>query len=72
MHGMFRVQTRVTNDEVQDQETASYAYEWLERLASLARTPTHSKGNHARKTFHRARQERRSSHARGFPSPPSL
>jgi len=27
---------RVTNDEVQDRETASYAYELLERLASLA------------------------------------
>jgi hypothetical protein len=28
------VQARVTNDEVQDRETASYAYELLERLAS--------------------------------------
>ena len=33
---VIEVQARVTNDEVQDQETASYAYELLERLASLA------------------------------------
>ena len=33
---LVEVQARVTNDEVQDQETASYAYELLERLASLA------------------------------------
>jgi len=30
------VQARVINDEAQDRETASYAYELLERLASLA------------------------------------
>ena len=30
------VQARVINDEAQDQETASYAYELLERLASIA------------------------------------
>jgi hypothetical protein len=30
------VQARVTNDEAQDRETASYAYDLLERLASLA------------------------------------
>src|SRR5438034_167682 len=30
------VQARITNDEAQDQETASYAYELLERLAFLA------------------------------------
>src|SRR5437016_4976755 len=30
------VQARVINDEAQDQETASYAYELLERLASMA------------------------------------
>jgi hypothetical protein len=33
---VIEVQARVTNDEVQDQETASYAYELLERLVSLA------------------------------------
>ncbi len=33
---VVEVQARVTNDEVQDQETASYACELLERLASLA------------------------------------
>lgn len=36
---VIEVQARVTNDEVQDQETASYAYELLERLASLAGKP---------------------------------
>jgi hypothetical protein len=30
------VQARVTNDEAQDRETASYAYDLLDRLASLA------------------------------------
>jgi SWIM zinc finger len=30
------VQARITNDEVQDRETASYAYDLLDRLASLA------------------------------------
>ena len=33
---VIEVQARVTNDVAQDQETASYAYELLERLASLA------------------------------------
>src|SRR5437879_5078267 len=43
------VQARVTNDEVQDQETASYAYELLERLASLAgKNPAPSENNYAR------------------------
>ena len=32
----IEVQARATNDQVQDQETASYAYELLERLASHA------------------------------------
>jgi hypothetical protein len=34
------VQARVTNDEEQDRETASYAYELLERLASHAANGT--------------------------------
>jgi hypothetical protein len=34
------VQARVTNDEAQDRETASYAYELLERLASHVATGT--------------------------------
>src|SRR6266704_2402865 len=43
------VQARVTNDEVQDRETASYAYELLERLASLAgKNPAPSENNYAR------------------------
>src|SRR2546421_3029590 len=43
------VQARVTNDEVQDQETASYAYQLLERLASLAgKNPAPSENNYAR------------------------
>src|SRR5207245_8111769 len=47
---LVEVQARVTNDEVQDQETASYAYELLERLASLAgRNPAPSE-NFARET----------------------
>src|SRR6266566_3338643 len=33
---VIEVQARITNDEAQDQETASYAYELLDRLASLA------------------------------------
>jgi hypothetical protein len=33
---VIEVQARTTNDEAQDRETASYAYELLERLASLA------------------------------------
>ena len=43
------VQARVTNDEVQDRETASYAYDLLERLASLAAKGTApSESNFAR------------------------
>ena len=34
------VQARVTNDEAQDRETASYAYDLLDRLASLAAKTT--------------------------------
>jgi hypothetical protein len=46
---VIEVQARVTNDEVQDQETASYAYELLERLASLAgKNPAPSENNYAR------------------------
>jgi len=45
------VQARVTNDEVQDRETASYAYDLLERLASLAAKGTaSSESNFARET----------------------
>jgi hypothetical protein len=45
------VQARVTNDEVQDRETASYAYDLLERLASLAaKGTTPSESNFARET----------------------
>jgi hypothetical protein len=45
------VQARVTNNEVQDQETASYAYELLERLASLAgKNPTPSENKYARES----------------------
>jgi len=45
------VQARVTNDEVQDRETASYAYDLLERLASLAAKGTApSESNFARET----------------------
>jgi hypothetical protein len=45
------VQARVTNDEVQDRETASYAYDLLERLASLAAKVTApSESNFARET----------------------
>jgi hypothetical protein len=57
---MIEVQARVTNDEVQDQETASYAYDLLERLASLAgNNPAPSENNYAREVSHRARQKRR-------------
>jgi len=46
---LVEVQPRVTNDEVQDQETASYAYELLERLASLAgKNPAPSVNNYTR------------------------
>jgi SWIM zinc finger len=45
------VQARVTNDEAQDRETASYAYELLERLASLAgKNGAPSETNFARET----------------------
>jgi hypothetical protein len=45
------VQARVTNDEVRDRETASHAYDLLERLASLASNGTASSGsNFARET----------------------
>jgi hypothetical protein len=43
------VQARVTNDEAQDRETASYAYDLLDRLASLAAQNTApSENNFAR------------------------
>src|SRR5947209_14924482 len=42
------VQARVTNDEEQDRETASYAYELLERLASHAANGTAPSANIAR------------------------
>ncbi len=43
---VIEVQARITNDEAQDQETASYAYELLERLASLAgKNPAPSDNN---------------------------
>ena len=42
------VQARVTNDEEQDRETASYAYELLERLASHAAKGTAPSANIAR------------------------
>jgi len=45
------VQACVTNDEVQDREIASYAYDLLERLASLAAKGTApSESNFARET----------------------
>ena len=47
---LVEVQARVTNDEVQDQETASYAYELLERLASLAGKNPAPSENFARET----------------------
>jgi len=46
---LVEVQARVTNDEVQDRETASYAYELLERLASLAgKNPAPPENKYAR------------------------
>ncbi|HLG95909.1 MAG TPA: SWIM zinc finger family protein [Bryobacteraceae bacterium] len=45
---VIEVQARVTNDEVQDQETASYAYGLLDRLASLAGKNTAPSDNNAR------------------------
>ena len=45
------VQARVTNDEEQDRETASYAYELLERLASHAAKSTATSANIARREF---------------------
>ncbi len=47
---MIEIQARVTNDEVQDQETASYAYGLLERLASLAGKNPAPSENFARET----------------------
>jgi len=47
---VIEVQARVTNDEAQDQETASYAYELLERLASLAGKNPAPSDNNARET----------------------
>src|SRR5438876_11297597 len=47
---VIEVQARVTNDEAQDQETASYAYELLERLASLAGKNPAPSENFARET----------------------
>jgi SWIM zinc finger len=45
------VQARVTNDEAQDQQTASYAYELLDRLASIAvKNTAPSEHNHTRET----------------------
>jgi len=41
------VQARVTNDEAQDRETASYAYQLLERLASQAAKKTAPSENNA-------------------------
>ncbi|MFB3918189.1 MAG: SWIM zinc finger family protein [Terriglobales bacterium] len=45
------VQARVTNDEEQDRETASYAYELLERLASQAAKNTAPSINNAHREF---------------------
>src|SRR5207253_1479614 len=46
---VVEVQARVTNGEVQDRETASYAYELLERLASLAgKNPAPPENKYAR------------------------
>jgi len=47
---VIEVQARITNDEAQDQETASYAYELLERLASLAGKNPAPSENFARET----------------------
>ncbi len=69
------VQARVTNDQEQDRETASYAYELLERLASQAATgvpcgpgsgPQGGRTPHPQKTslgssIHRVRQQQRRS-----------
>jgi hypothetical protein len=46
----IEVQARITNDEAQDQETASYAYELLDRLASLAGKNPAPSENFARET----------------------
>ncbi len=48
------VQARVTNDEEQDRETASYAYELLERLASHAAKGTAPSESIARREFNSA------------------
>jgi len=47
---VVEVQARITNDEAQDQETASYAYELLDRLASLAGKSPAPSENFARET----------------------
>src|SRR2546430_13200546 len=47
---VIEVQARITNDEAQDQETASYAYDLLERLASLAGKNPAPSDNNARET----------------------
>src|SRR5437764_5176402 len=49
---VIEVQARITNDELQDRETASYAYELLERLASLAgKNPAPSENDYAREAI---------------------
>jgi hypothetical protein len=46
------VQARVTNDEAQDRETASYAYDLLDCLASLAtKNPAPSESNFVREVI---------------------
>jgi hypothetical protein len=45
------VQARVTNEEAQDRETASYAYQLLERLASQAAKNTAPSDNNAHREF---------------------
>ena len=45
------VQARVTNDEAQDRETAAYAYELLERLASQAAKNPAPSDNNAHREF---------------------
>jgi hypothetical protein len=56
---VIEVQARITNDEAQDQETASYAYELLDRLASLAGKNPHPPKTSLVKLFLRARQKQR-------------
>ena len=47
---VIEVQAGVTNDEAQDRDTESYAYELLERLASLAGKNSAPSDNFARET----------------------